>query len=472
MDIKDKRGEIMDNIFSIVLAAGKGTRMKSRLPKHLHKINGEPMIGHIVDSLKELKSNAIITVVGYKSEMIKEYLGGKISFVEQKEQLGTGHAVLQVEPILKNKEGVTVVINGDTPLITSQTLKGLVNRHTEKNAAATILTMETSFPKGYGRIVRGKDGEVLKIVEEKDASAEEKRIQEVNSGTYCFDNLKLFKAVSKINNNNEQKEYYLTDAIEILKAQDETVSAFQTADPEETIGINDRIDLAKAEKISKNRILNKIMEDGVTIIDPEQTYIEKDVKIGIDTIIYPGTYLKGYTTIGENCIIGPNADITDTKIGDNVTITYSIITTSLTEDEVIIGPFAYIRPNSHISAKVKIGDFVEIKNSYIGDRTKVPHLSYIGDASVGDDVNIGCGTITVNFDGFKKHTTIIESRSFVGCNTNLIAPVTIGEDAYIAAGSTITTEVPDFALAIARERQTNKENYVKKIREENQSKTD
>jgi len=459
----------MTELYSIVLAAGQGTRMKSNLPKVLHQVGGKPMISHIVEVLQEIKMNEIVLVVGHKSEQIAEYLGDQVQYVKQEEQLGTAHAVMQAQAVLANKKGTTLVMMGDAPLITKETLHTLIEVHHRKNAAATILTTEINPPTGYGRIIRNNQGEVIKIVEEKDASLEEKSIKEINTGTYCFDNEKLFKALTKVNNDNEQNEYYLTDLIEILRSQGEIVSAYQAVDYTETIGINDRIGLAKAEKILRTRILERHMRNGVTIIDPDTTYIEKDVTIEPDTIIYPNTYLKGKTVVRSNCSIGPHVDLTDAVIDVDVTITHSVIISSTVNESAKIGPFAYIRPGSHIGPAVKIGDFVEIKNSFIGKGTKVPHHSYIGDATLGENINIGCGTITVNYDGYEKHQTKIDDRSFIGCNTNLVAPVSIGKDTYVAAGSTITDNVPDFALAIARQRQINKEEYVKKIRQKRAS---
>jgi len=455
----------MSDLFSIVLAAGKGTRMRSELPKVLHKISGKPMIGHVVDLLKEIKSSQIFVVVGHQAELVKTSLGEGINYVEQKEQLGTGHAVLQVRSELFNKSGITLVISGDTPLLTYDTIIELINEHKRSMAAVTILTSDLETPTGYGRIIRNNKEEVVKIVEEKDATKEEKSIKEINTGIYCFDNEKLFRALLNVKKNNNQGEYYLTDVIEILHSEGEIVSAYKTQDYTETIGINDRFVLAEAEKILRMRILKRHMYNGVTIIDPKSTFIEQDVVIANDTIIYPGSILRGNTIIGHNCIIGPNADIINTSVGDEVTISHSVINSSTIGNKVTIGPFAYIRPDSYIKDSVKIGDFVEIKNSTIGQRTKVPHHSYIGDAVLGEEINIGCGTITVNYDGQKKHQTKIGDRVFVGCNSNLVAPVELGNDSYIAAGSTITNDVPGFALAIARERQTNKESYVNKIRD-------
>ncbi|MFX0561028.1 bifunctional UDP-N-acetylglucosamine diphosphorylase/glucosamine-1-phosphate N-acetyltransferase GlmU [Tepidibacillus infernus] len=461
----------MSDLYAVVLAAGQGTRMKSNLPKVLHQVSGKPMVGHVVDQLKEMGIKEIVVVIGHKSEQVKTYLGDQVQYAIQEQQLGTAHAIMQASSILNGKKGTTLVIMGDTPLITQDTLKTLYSEHETTNAAATILTTEIDPPTGYGRIIRDQEGHVLRIVEEKDTSIEEKAIKEINTGTYVFDNVKLFNALLKVNNDNKQGEYYLTDVIEILQSEGMIVSAYKTDNSDETIGINDRIALAKAEKILRNRIIEHHMREGVTVIDPDRTYIEKDVMIDPDTIIYPDTYLKGKTTIKGNCIIGPGADLTDVMVSQDVVITHSVIFSSTIEEKAKIGPFAYIRPGSHIGIGVKVGDFVEIKNSKLGKGTKVSHLSYIGDATLGEDVNIGCGTITVNYDGFKKHRTEIGDHSFIGCNTNLVAPVSVGHDAYVAAGSTITDHVPDFSLAIARERQTNKEGYVKKIREKNQQDT-
>jgi len=460
----------MSDIFSIVLAAGKGTRMKSNLPKVLHKISGKPMVNRVIEMLEGIKSNSIFLVVGYKSEQIIESVGDKVQYVKQKEQLGTGHAVLQAYSELNDKEGVTIVVSGDTPLLTLETIEILIKNHLKNNLTATILTTKINQPTGYGRIIRNSNREVIRIVEEKDTTLEEKAIKEINTGIYCFDNKKLFEALIQVNNNNKQGEYYLTDVIEILRAQGNRIGTYETNNLNESLGINDRVNLAYAEKILQKRTIERHMINGVTITDPDNTYIEDDVQIGTDTIIYPGTYLRGKTIIANECTIGPNVELSDTNVESGTIISHSVIDSANIDKNVKVGPFAYIRPDSHIGESVKIGDFVEIKNSTIGKGTKIPHHSYIGDAILGESINIGCGTITVNYDGEKKHQTKIEDRSFIGCNSNLIAPVTIGKDSYIAAGSTITNDVPDFALALAREKQINKEDYVRKIREKKASK--
>jgi bifunctional UDP-N-acetylglucosamine pyrophosphorylase/glucosamine-1-phosphate N-acetyltransferase len=451
----------MSDKFAVVLAAGQGTRMKSKLYKVLHPVCGKPMVQHVVDSLKELQMDGIVVVVGHGADKVKEQLGSGVEYAMQEEQLGTAHAVMQVAPILKGKKGTTLVLSGDEPLISSETLKALMAHHEANQAAATILTRIMDNPTGYGRIIRGEDGGVERIVEQKDATEEEQRVQEINTGTYCFDNEKLFAALEKVDNNNAQGEYYLPDVIEIFKSQGERIEASITE--EITIGVNDRVALAKAEAMMRERILTKHMKEGVTIIDPSNTYIEADVVIGRDSIIYPGTLIGAGTTIGEDCIIGPHTQLKNCRVGDRVEIKQSVLMDSRIDSDATVGPFAYIRPNSHIGEGAKVGDFVEIKNTSLGKGSKVSHLTYLGDAEVGVDVNVGCGTVTVNYDGVNKHKTVIKDHSFIGCNANLVAPVTVGEGAYVAAGSTITDDVPDGALAIARERQTNKEDYAKKI---------
>ncbi|WP_286884378.1 bifunctional UDP-N-acetylglucosamine diphosphorylase/glucosamine-1-phosphate N-acetyltransferase GlmU [Aneurinibacillus sp. UBA3580] len=451
----------MSDKFAVVLAAGQGTRMKSKLYKVLHPVCGKPMVQHVVDSLKELQMDGIVVVVGHGADKVKEQLGSGVEYAMQEEQLGTAHAVMQVAPILKGKKGTTLVLSGDEPLISSETLKALMAHHEANQAAATILTRIMDNPTGYGRIIRGEDGGVERIVEQKDATEEEQRVQEINTGTYCFDNEKLFAALEKVDNNNAQGEYYLPDVIEIFKSQGERIEASITE--EITIGVNDRVALAKAEAMMRERILTKHMKEGVTIIDPSNTYIEADVVIGRDSIIYPGTLIGAGTTIGEDCIIGPHTQLKNCRVGDRVEIKQSVLMDSRIDSDATVGPFAYIRPNSHIGEGAKVGDFVEIKNTSLGKGSKVSHLTYLGDAEVGADVNVGCGTVTVNYDGVNKHKTVIKDHSFIGCNANLVAPVTVGEGAYVAAGSTITDDVPDGALAIARERQTNKEDYAKKI---------
>ena len=452
----------MTTRYAVILAAGQGTRMKSKLYKVLHPVCGKPMVQHVVDQVEKLQVDSIVTVIGHGSEKVKAQLGNSVNYVYQQEQLGTAHAVIQAKDLLGDKEGVTLVVCGDTPLMTSETIEALFLHHEKVGAKATILTAKASNPDGYGRIIRNQMGVVEKIVEHKDATEAERKITEINTGTYVFDNALLFQALNNVSNENVQGEYYLPDVIEILKQQGETVSAFQTIDFNETIGVNDRIALSKTESIMRKRINEQHMRNGVTIIDPLNTYIEAGVTIKEDTVIYPGSTISGNAVIGSDCTIGPNTEIKNCVVGNNTAIKQSVAHDSSIGSDVNIGPFAHIRPASIIDDEVKIGNFVEIKKATFGKGSKASHLSYIGDASVGSDVNIGCGTITVNYDGKNKFLTTIEDGAFIGCNSNLIAPVTIGKGAYVAAGSTITDDVPSEALSIARARQVNKENYKRK----------
>ncbi|UHA61037.1 bifunctional UDP-N-acetylglucosamine diphosphorylase/glucosamine-1-phosphate N-acetyltransferase GlmU [Metabacillus litoralis] len=457
----------MDKRYAVILAAGQGTRMKSSLYKVLHPVCGKPMVQHVLDQVSQLTLSKIVTIVGHGAEKVKSQLGDQTEYALQSEQLGTAHAVMQAAPFLENEEGTTIVICGDTPLITSETMAALLSHHQESQAKATVLTAKAEDPTGYGRIVRNDKGTVEKIVEHKDASEIERELTEINTGTYCFDNKELFEALSHVSNDNVQGEYYLPDVIEILQKEGKIVSAYQTSSYDETLGVNDRIALSQAEKIMKQRINKEHMKNGVTLIDPDSTYISAETSIGKDTVIYPGTMIIGKTVIGEDCIIGPNTEIKDCHINNATSIKHSVAHDSEIGASVSIGPFAHIRPLSTISDEVKIGNFVEVKKSKMGKGSKASHLSYIGDAEVGADVNLGCGSITVNYDGKNKYLTKIEDGAFIGCNSNLIAPVTIGKGAYVAAGSTVTNDVPEKALSVARSRQVNKENYVDRLNNKN-----
>ncbi|MGM9950750.1 MAG: bifunctional UDP-N-acetylglucosamine diphosphorylase/glucosamine-1-phosphate N-acetyltransferase GlmU [Lysinibacillus sp.] len=450
----------MTNIFAIVLAAGQGTRMKSKLYKVLHPVCGKPMVQHVVDHIGSLNAERIVTVVGHGAEMVKEQLGEQSEYVLQAEQLGTAHAVQQAEPVLGALEGTTLVVCGDTPLIRPETMKALFDYHTSQNAKATILTAVAEDPTGYGRVLRDAEGNVAQIVEQKDATEEQKKVTEINTGTYCFDNKALFEALKLVKNDNAQGEYYLPDVIEILQKQGDRVAAYVTESFDETLGVNDRFALSQAEEIMRARINERHMRNGVTIINPSATYISADAIIGSDTVLQPGCIIEGKSVIGEDCIIGPNSHIVDSEIGNATTIHSSVVLQSKVGHETAVGPFAHLRPASSLGDHVKVGNFVEVKKSNLGNHTKVSHLSYIGDAEVGDNCNIGCGTITVNYDGKNKFKTVIEDDVFVGCNSNLVAPVTLGAGSFIAAGSTVTKDVPGDALAIARARQENKLHYV------------
>lgn len=449
----------MAELLTVVLAAGKGTRMKSTLPKVLHRVGGKAMLQHVLDAATEAGSEKNVVVVGFGGEQVKAAIGSQAEFVEQTEQLGTGHAVMQAESVLKDFAGTVMVLCGDTPLLKGELLRKLYDEHRKNEAKATVLTAIMPDATGYGRIIRTADGAVQKIVEQKDANAEELQVQEVNSGIYCFEAAALVDSLGQLNCNNAQGEYYLTDVLEILNKKSEKVWAVVADDFEATLGINSRVQLANAEGILRRRKNIELMENGVTIIDPASTFIDSKVEVGRDTVIYPFTWLEGSTVIGENCQIGPNSRFTDVKIGANVTAHFSYAHECEIADNVVLGPYVHLRPNTKLAAGVKIGNFVEVKNSVVGEGTKLPHLTYIGDSDIGAGVNMGCGCITVNYDGSQKFRTVVGDNAFVGCNTNLVAPVEVGEGAYIGAGSTITKNVPAKALGIGRARQTNIEQW-------------
>ncbi|MBE1556184.1 bifunctional UDP-N-acetylglucosamine diphosphorylase/glucosamine-1-phosphate N-acetyltransferase GlmU [Sporosarcina limicola] len=453
----------MTNTYAVVLAAGQGTRMKSDLYKVLHPVCGIPMVEHVINHIRGLGANRIVTIVGHGAETVEETLGGKSEYVLQQQQLGTAHAVQQAESLIGDLGGTTIVVCGDTPLIRSETMAALIAHHNGTGAKATILTAIADDPTGYGRIIRGENNQVLRNVEQKDATTEEQKVTEINTGTYCFDNRTLFETLKKVGNDNAQGEYYLPDVVGILQAKGALVTAYVTDDLSETMGVNDRVVLSEVERVMRRRIAEKHMRNGVTIINPENTYISATAEIGRDTVLQPGTMIEGDTVIGDKCTIGPNSQIVNSMIGDGTTIHSSVVLTSRIGSATTVGPFAHIRPDSNLGDHVKIGNFVEVKKSLLGEGSKVSHLSYIGDADIGANVNVGCGAITVNFDGKNKYQTTIEDNVFIGCNSNLVAPVHVGKGAYVAAGSTITKNVPESSLAIARARQENKEDYVQKL---------
>lgn len=452
----------MSDLVTVILAAGKGTRMKSKLPKVLHKAGGKSMVQHVLDAARSAGAKRNIVVTGFGGEMVREALGNQAEFVEQKEQLGTGHAVQQTADLLVGENGTVMVLCGDTPLLTGALLKKLYDEHVAAGAKATVLTAIMPDATGYGRIIRLADGSVARIVEHKDATEAERQVQEVNSGIYCFAARELFDSLKQVNNDNAQGEYYLPDVLEILKKQGEKIWAVAADDYESTLGINSRLQLAGAEKILRRRKNEELMAEGVTIMDPSTTYIDCDVKVGHDTVIYPMTWLEGDTEIGEECEIGPSVRFQNVKAGNGVTGQFTYAHDCVMEDGVILGQFTHIRPDTRLAEKVKIGNFVEVKNSTIGKGSKLPHLSYIGDTDMGSGVNMGCGTITVNYDGKTKFRTKIGNDAFVGCNSNLVAPVEVEDGAYIGAGSTITKTVPTGTLAIARARQKNIDGWTDK----------
>jgi bifunctional UDP-N-acetylglucosamine pyrophosphorylase / glucosamine-1-phosphate N-acetyltransferase len=457
----------MRKLTLLILAAGKGTRLKSTLPKVLHQLAGKSLIEHVVEAARPLNPSATCVVVGYEAGRVQNALSHlPLEFAIQEPQLGTGHAVQVAGSFWKPNEGDLLVLSGDVPLISTKTLQGLLNQHTQSNSSATLLSTRLEDPAGYGRVARSADGDVQRIVEHKDANHEERLISEINTGIYCFAIADLAQVIDQLSAENSQGEYYFTDCIGSLRKQNKRVSAVVCEDPSEVSGINSRAELAELERIVRNRKLKQLMQDGVTIIDPASTYVEPSVQIGADSVLYPNVFLEKGTVIGTGCQIYPNVRISASTIEDGVVVLDScLITESHVRTNSQVGPFAHLRGHAEIGSRARIGNFVEIKNSRLGEKTKAAHLSYLGDAEIGQDVNIGAGTITCNYDGVNKNKTIIEDDVFVGSDSQLIAPVTIHRGAYIAAGSTIQQDVPEDALAIARSQQVNKEHWARKRRE-------
>lgn len=436
---------------ALILAAGKGTRMKSELPKVIHTVNGIPMVQKIIKELEKINIEENILILGHKKEEILKKIG-EVSYVVQEEQLGTGHAIMQAKEKLKDYEGDVMILCGDTPLLKSSTLENMYNYHKNNGCTTTVLTAVYENPFGYGRIVK-ENGNVIGIVEEKEASDEIKKIKEVNAGVYCCNAKELFKALDQIDNNNEKGEYYLTDIIGIQVKEGKKVSSFVLEDSEEILGVNSKVELAQASRVLRERKNKELMEEGVILIDPATTYIEETVKIGKDTVIYPGVILQGNTVIGENCEIIGNTRIIDSVLKDDIRVESSVIEESILEDKVTMGPFAHLRPKAHLKEKVHIGNFVEVKKSTLEPGVKAGHLTYLGNATVGRDTNIGAGTITCNYDGVNKFDTNIGEKVFIGSSTMLVAPVNIGDNALTGAGSVITKDVPEDALAVERNKQ-------------------
>jgi bifunctional UDP-N-acetylglucosamine pyrophosphorylase/glucosamine-1-phosphate N-acetyltransferase len=452
------------NLGVLILAAGEGTRMESTVPKVLHHVGGRPMLFYTLRLANALKPTAIGVVVGHEAERVKASISEMakdcginrpIQFIHQKKALGSGNAVLESIPFLKKFKSV-IVLCGDTPLLTYESLYALLHSHEEQKGQVTLLTARLANPKGYGRIVRSPLGEVQRIVEESMGSPKELAISEINSGAYCFELDALLTGLKEIGEKGPKKEHFLTDVLELIRAKGGKVNAYVSQVPEEVLGVNSRIQLSAAERIMNRRMLERLMLSGVTILDPQSTHVDADVEIGQDSVIYPSTILRGKTKIGKMCRIGPFTYMYDVQIGNECEVRISQLDTCRILEKTQIGPFSNIRPESVIGPRAKIGNFTEVKASRIGFGTKINHLSYIGDAEIHEDVNIGAGTITCNYDGKVKHKTTIAAKAFVGSNVNLIAPVKIGRGARIAAGSTVTEDVPDEALAIARARQVNK----------------
>ena len=449
--------------YVVVLAAGKGTRMKSKLYKVLHKVCGKTMVEHVVDAAQGVNPAEIVTIVGTGAGDVEKVLADKSKFAFQEKQLGTGDAVMTAREELGDKDGATLVVTGDTPLFTTDTFNELFKYHAEKGNAATVLTAKAPNPFGYGRIIRDDQGNVLRIVEQKDGKPEELKVKEINTGVFCFDNKKLFEALKHVNNDNAQGEYYLTDVLEILRNSGERVGAYKMPDFSESLGVNDRIALAQATKTMQRRINEAHMRNGVSFVDPDTAYIDADVKIGNDTVIEGNVVIKGNTEIGSDCYITNGSRIIDSKIGNGVTITSSTIEEAEMDDNTDIGPNSHLRPKAIIRKGAHIGNFVEIKKAEIGENTKVGHLTYVGDATLGKDINIGCGTIFSNYDGVKKLHTNVGDHSFIGAGSTLIAPINVADHAFIAADSTITKDVNKYDMAIARGRQVNKPDYWHKL---------
>ncbi len=447
---------------AVILAAGEGKRMKSSVSKVAHSICGRSVVRWVYCAVKDAGIENTVVVVGHRKDQVKECMGNEVSYAIQDKQLGTGHAVMSAADSFRNMAGNVLLLCGDAPLLTASTIKRALRYHNDGGNAATVVTALLENPEGYGRIIRDEKANVKRIVEQRDADDEQKSIREVNSGTYIFDAQKLAVFLEKLGNSNAQGEYYLTDTIGLLIDDGLRVGAVKVQDPAEIMGINDRVQLSEASGILRRRILNSIMLSGVTVTDPGSTYIDADVRVGSDSVIYPGTILEGDVDTGTECILGPDTRMKNVKAGKGSQIRNSVVLDSSIGDGCSIGPFAYIRPGSCIGDNVRIGDFVEVKNSVIGSDSKISHLTYVGDADIGRNVNLGCGVVFVNYDGKVKNRTVVGDNAFIGCNVNLIAPVVVEKDSYIAAGSTINRTVPEKALAVARQRQSNIENWVER----------
>ncbi|MCS6874825.1 MAG: bifunctional UDP-N-acetylglucosamine diphosphorylase/glucosamine-1-phosphate N-acetyltransferase GlmU [Pyrinomonadaceae bacterium] len=450
--------QIQTNLNVLILAAGLGTRMRSNVAKVLHPVCGLPMITHVCRTASALMPEKIYIVIGYQGERVKQFVleeldESQVEFLWQREQLGTAHAVSMAKEALAEKDCTVLILSGDVPLVRPTTMAALIQKHRShrgKGASCTILSVKLEDPTGYGRIIRDETGLFERIVEHKDASDEEKKVKEINTGIYCFESRKLFEALSKVDNSNAQREFYLTDVPRILREEGEAVAVYQHNDPREVSGINNRMELAEAEQILRKRIVKKMMLDyGVTFIDPNTAYINEYVNIGQDTTIYPNVSIEGVTEIGEGCVIRSGTRISNSRIGRNVEILDNcLIVDSEIADDCIIGPMAHIRGKTKLERKVKIGNFVELKKTTIGEGSKASHLSYLGDATIGTNTNIGAGTITCNYDGRQKHPTIIGNDVKIGSDTMLVAPVKVGDGAVTGAGSVVIEDVPSDSLVV------------------------
>ena len=442
--------------FVIILAAGKGTRMKSDLPKVLHEVGGKPMVELVLETAQKAGVEKIVTVVGHGAEQVEATLAGRSEFALQAEQLGTGHAIQMAEPQLGDAAGMTLIGSGDAPLFTVDTFNKLFDFHEQSGNAVTVLTAKAPNPTGYGRIIRDENGNVVRIVEQKDATPEEAAVDEINTGAYVFDNQLLFASLKQVTNDNAQGEYYLPDTLEILRNAGHTVGAFVMDDFDESMGVNDRVALARANKVLRDRTNEMHMRNGVTLIDPANTYIDVDVTIGHDTIIEPNVYLKGKTVIGSNVLITSGSRLVDSIVADGAQVDASHFEEAEVRERASVGPFAHLRPAAFLDVEAHAGNFTEVKKAHLGKGSKMGHLSYLGDATVGEDVNIGAGSIFVNYDGLHKWHSNVGDRAFIGSNSKIVGPVNIGAEAFIAAGSTITDDVPTHAMGIARSRQITK----------------
>jgi bifunctional UDP-N-acetylglucosamine pyrophosphorylase/glucosamine-1-phosphate N-acetyltransferase len=437
--------ETLPQTFAVVLAAGKGTRMKSNRAKVLHTLCGVPMVNYVIEALTSLAPERLIVVVGHQADLVRGVLPGDAEAVLQREQLGTGDAVRVALEALEGEEGVLLVVNGDGPLISGMTLGELLERHRSAGVGATVLVAELEEPRGLGRVV--EDAGVVRIVEERDATDEERAIRLVNLGLYAFELSEIRDAIGKVDVDNGQSELYLTDVLEFIGRRSRAVT-YRLKDLEEANLVNDRSQLARAEEILRRRILDAHMREGVTVRDPVSTHIEASVQIGRDTVILPGSFLRGTTKIGSDCVIGPSADLLDTRVGDGARVEHSVGRGAEVGEGATVGPYAFLRPGTVLGPDAKVGAYCEVKNTRVGRGSKVPHLSYIGDAEIGEDANLGAGTITANYDGVNKHRTTIGDGAFTGVNTNLIAPVTIGDGAYLGAASVVNKDIPPGKLAV------------------------